>query len=97
MFGEEQPGRYLESAMVRSFWRSWPLMPVFTLPQYYQACRTQEGALNRCLADKLVCLLGTSLPVTPSSERQLAFLPFSQLPGPEEGYPRVARGRGPCA
>ncbi|KAG7529408.1 hypothetical protein FFLO_05680 [Filobasidium floriforme] len=21
--------------------------------QYYQACRTQEGALNRCLADKL--------------------------------------------
>lgn len=22
--------------------------------QYYQACRTQEGALNRCLADKLV-------------------------------------------
>lgn len=70
MFGEEQPGRYLESALVKSFWRSWPLMPVFTLPQYYQACRTQEGALNRCLADKLVCPLRMSIPVTLSSEDQ---------------------------
>jgi hypothetical protein len=68
MFGEEQSGRYLESALVRSFWRSCPLMPAFTLPQYYQACRTQEGALNRCLADKLVRLIGRSLSLTLSSE-----------------------------